>query len=183
MKVTELEMSGVLLIEPDVYSDERGFFLESYQSIKYADIGIDDNFVQDNRSYSTKNIIRGLHYQIEHPVGHLIYVIRGQVLDVGLDLRKDSKSFGKTIQVLLDGENNMQLYLPAGIAHGFCTLDNENEILYKCTDYYYADDEGGVRWNDPSLDIDWPINSPVICDRDNNFPLLQDIPEHKLPRN
>lgn len=181
MKVTELEIPGVLLIKPDVYGDERGFFLETYQDKRYAEIGMDVNFVQDNRSFSTKNIVRGLHYQIKHPLGQLIYVTRGRVLDVGLDLRKESKTFGKVVQVLMDSKDNMQLYLPAGIAHGFCALSDENEILYKCSDYYYADDEAGVRWNDPSLAIEWPVNSPIICDRDNEFPLLKDIAQHHLP--
>ena len=181
MKVIELEIHGVLLIEPDVYGDERGFFLETYQDKRYAKVGIDVEFVQDNRSFSKKNILRGLHYQIKHPLGQLLYVTRGRILDVGLDLRAGSKTFGKVVQVMMDSKDGLQLYLPPGIAHGFCTLSDENEIFYKCSDYYYADDEGGVRWDDPALGIEWPIDSPVICDRDAEFPLLKDISPALLP--
>lgn len=182
MKVTKLSLEGAYLIELDVFRDERGFFLESYQHRRYADNGLDVNFVQDNRSFSKKGILRGLHYQIKRPIGHLIYVTRGSVFDVGVDLRRNSPTFGEYLSITLTAENNQQLFFPEGIAHGYCTLGDENEILYKCTDYYDPTDEAGVIWNDPDIGIRWPVHDPMIKPRDANFPLLKDIPTSRLPK-
>ena len=182
MKVTETKIGGAYLIDLDIFSDERGFFLESYQHQRYVKYGLDVNFVQDNRSFSKKEVVRGLHYQVNHPIGHLIYVIHGSVFDVGVDLRVNSPSFGKYFSIVLTAEKNQQLFLPAGIAHGYCTLAEENEILYKCTEYYDPADEAGVLWNDPDIGIKWPISEPVIGKRDSNFPLLKEIKSSQLPK-
>jgi len=182
MKVHKTAIEGAYLIDLDKFGDERGFFLESYGKKRYAAYGIDVDFIQDNRSFSQKGVVRGLHYQINHPIGHLIYVIHGSVYDVGVDLRAGSKTFGKHISFTLSAENNQQLFLPAGVAHGFCTLADENEILYKCTEYYYPDDEAGVIWNDSDIGIDWPIVTPLIKERDAAFPMLKDVPRSRLPK-
>jgi len=182
VKVTETNIAGAFLIDLDVYGDKRGFFLESYQKERYAKHGLDIEFVQDNRSFSQKGVVRGLHYQVKHPIGHLVYVVRGSLFDVGVDLRSDSPTFGEHISCTLSAENNQQLFLPPGVAHGFCTLGEENEILYKCSEYYYPDDEAGVLWNDSDLAIQWPVKNPVIKPRDAAFPRLKDIDPARLPK-
>ena len=182
MKVTKIKFDGAYLIDLDVYSDERGFFLESYQRMRYAAYGLDVNFVQDNRSFSKKGVVRGLHYQINRPIGHLIYVIHGSIFDVGVDLRIKSPTFGEHFSIVLKADNNQQLYFPEGVAHGFCALAEENEILYKCTEYYDPNDEAGVVWNDPEIGIKWPIRDPTIKESDANFPQLKDIERTKLPK-
>lgn len=182
MKLTETDIEGAYLIDLDVYGDERGFFLESYHYQRYAENGLDVQFVQDNRSFSQKGVVRGLHYQVKRPIGHLVYVIRGSVFDVGVDLRPNSRTFGKHIAFTLSAEGNQQLFLPAGVAHGFCTLGDENEILYKCTEYYFPDDEAGVLWNDPDIGIQWPVTDPLIKPRDAAFPRLRDVKEDRLPQ-
>lgn len=182
MKATETPIAGAYLIDLDVFEDERGFFLEAYQKRRYADLGLFREFVQDNHSFSKKGVLRGLHYQVSRPVGHLIYVLRGRIFDVGLDLRPASPTFGKHAAFMLSDERRQQLYLPPGVAHGFCALGESNEILYKCTEYYYPDDEAGVLWNDPDLGIDWPIADPSIKERDLTFPRLKDIDRSRLPR-
>ncbi len=164
MQVRKTEIDGAFLIDLDVHGDERGFLLESYQKSHYADYGIDYDFVQDNHSWSVGGVLRGLHYQVQHPIGHLIYVVRGSVFDVGVDLRANSRTFGKHVTCTLSAAKKQQLFLPAGIAHGFCTLAEENEILYKCTEYYYPDDEAGVIWNDADIGIEWPIKDPAFPD-------------------
>jgi dTDP-4-dehydrorhamnose 3,5-epimerase len=181
IKVTKTAIAGAFLIDLDVHCDHRGFFLESYQRRRYADAGLNAEFVQDNRSFSQKGVLRGLHYQVHHPVGHLIYVTHGCVFDVGVDVRRNSPTFGQQIAYTLSAESNQQLYLPPGVAHGFCTLGHENEILYKCTEYYYPDDEAGVLWNDPELDIQWPVIDPLITPRDAAYPKLKDIDPAKFP--
>lgn len=181
MKFNQTNIQGAYLIDLDIYRDDRGFFLESYQRQKYADQGLDVEFVQDNRSRSKKNVLRGLHYQIQNPIGQLIYVTHGEVFDVGVDLRKGSPTFGAHISFTLAADKPQQLYLPAGVAHGFCTLGETNEILYKCTEYYYPEDEAGLFWNDPDLGIQWPIENPNINDRDGVYSRLKDIPLSRLP--
>ncbi|HSI22278.1 MAG TPA: dTDP-4-dehydrorhamnose 3,5-epimerase [Methylophilaceae bacterium] len=182
MKVTKTAISGAYLIELDVYGDHRGFFLESYQKQRYEKFGLNVDFVQDNRSLSEQGVLRGLHYQIKRPIGHLVYVTRGCIFDVGLDLRLTSPTFGICIEFTLSSDNNQQLYLPPGVAHGFCALEETNEILYKCTDYYYPDDEAGVLWNDTDLNIRWPISNPKIKARDALFPQLKNIDPSRLPK-
>jgi len=181
MKINTTSIDGAYLIDLDVFGDERGYFLESYHHRKYVEQGLNVEFVQDNRSQSKKNVLRGLHYQIEDPSGHLIYVTHGKVFDVGVDLRKSSPTFGETISFVLTADKPQQLYLPAGVAHGFCTLNETNEILYKCTTYYNPEDEAGLLWNDPDLGIRWPVKNPDINERDAQYPRLKDIQPSNLP--
>lgn len=173
---------GSYVIELDRYSDERGFFMETYQKKKYVEKGVCVNFVQDNRSSSKRNILRGLHYQRDNPIGQLISVIRGKIFDVGVDLRPNSSTFGLSMSIVLSEENKSQVYLPPGVAHGFYAMDEINEISYKCTDYYYPDQEFGVNWQDPAFDIEWPSNNPILKARDRKFPLLKDISKNDLPK-
>lgn len=181
MRVKKTPLPGALIIELECHGDSRGFFLETYHKNAYQELGLDVNFVQDNRSFSRKKVLRGMHYQIKHPQGHLVYVTRGEIFDVGLDLRKESPAFGKWFGKYLSAENHQQLFLPAGVAHGFCTMSDEAEILYKCTDYYRPNDEGGVLWKDPDVDIAWPTNEPIVKESDARFPCMKDIPEDKFP--
>ena len=180
MKVKKFPIPGVLLIELDFYEDGRGLFLETFQKERYEKLGIKEKFVQDNRSVSEKNVLRGLHYQITKPIGQLIYVARGSIFDIGVDLRRSSPTFGLYISFNLKEGDHQQVYLPPGIAHGFCTFDEVNEIHYKCTEYYFPEDEGGLNWQDDSLNISWPIKNPKIKERDANFPFLKDIKELDL---
>jgi len=175
MKISATKIPGVLLIDLAAFKDSRGSFLESYQQNRYKELGLNADFVQDNHSYSVKNILRGLHYQIKKPQGHLIYVVRGTIFDVGVDLRPDSITFGQWLGFRLSDALPQQLFMPAGIAHGFCALSDEVDILYKCTDYFDPNDEGGLIWNDPDLTIDWPVSDPMINERDSRFPTLKQI--------
>ncbi len=181
VKVTESSIPGMLIIDLDRYEDKRGFFMETYERRRYKKYGLDAEFVQDNQSLSCRHTLRGMHYQIRHPQGHLVHVIRGEVFDVGLDLRRKSPTFGKWYGVNLNAEMPRQVFLPAGVAHGFCVLSKEAEIYYKCTEYYYPGDEGGVLWNDPDVGIEWPTKHGIIKRRDENFPVLKDICDDQLP--
>jgi dTDP-4-dehydrorhamnose 3,5-epimerase len=172
----------MLIIDLDRYGDERGFFMEIYERRRYGRHGLDLEFVQDNRSLSCRNVLRGMHYQINHPQGHLVHVSRGEVFDVGLDLRRGSPTFGQWCGNILNADEPRQVFLPPGVAHGFCVLSDKAEILYKCTEYYYEGDEGGVLWNDPDVGITWPIERPMIKDRDAAFPALKDIADYMLPK-
>ncbi len=181
MKVTETKLSGLLLIQPDVYKDKRGFFLETWHKERYEELGIPGPFVQDNFSHSASRVLRGLHYQLHHPQGKLVYVTRGKVFDVAVDIRKGSPTFGKWFGTILSDENNLQLYVPTGFAHGFCVLSEFADFVYKCTDFYYPGDEFGVRWNDPKLGIKWPVENPVLSDKDFELPVIESISDHHLP--
>ncbi|HJM95973.1 MAG TPA: dTDP-4-dehydrorhamnose 3,5-epimerase [Candidatus Marinimicrobia bacterium] len=181
MKIQTTKILGVLLINLRVFKDSRGGFLESYQQSRYKELGLDVEFVQDNHSHSVKNVLRGLHYQIKRPQGHLIYVMRGDIFDVGVDLRPESPTFGQWLGFRLSGDQPQQVFMPAGIAHGFCVLSDRADILYKCTDYFVPDDEGGLLWNDPDLKIEWPIHEPLVNERDSGFPALKQISKDQLP--
>ncbi len=174
MKIIQMEIPDVLLIEPQVFGDERGFFYESYNSKALLEkAGIVGNFVQDNHSRSAKNVLRGLHYQINQPQGKLVRVVVGSVFDVAVDLRKDSKTLGQWIGVHLSSENKQQLWVPAGFAHGFLVLSEYAEFLYKTTDYYAPQHERCIQWNDPDLAIAWPLESePVLSAKDRAGKLL-----------
>ncbi|MBQ6219788.1 MAG: dTDP-4-dehydrorhamnose 3,5-epimerase [Methanosphaera sp.] len=150
-------IDGVIVIEPQVFGDERGYFMETYQKEEFAKAGLDFEFVQDNQSKSKKGVLRGLHFQYTQPQGKLVRVISGEVFDVAVDLRKDSPTYGKWEGVILSDENKKQFYIPEGFAHGFVVLSDSAEFTYKCTDFYKADDEGGIQWDDPEIGIDWPI--------------------------
>jgi len=173
MKVIETSLPGVLILEPQVYKDDRGFFLETYHRQRFAEHGIIAEFVQDNRSRSAKNILRGLHYQLRHPQGKLCHVIRGEVFDVAVDIRRDSPTFGQWTSVVLSENNFRQLYVP-GFAHGYCALTDDVDFTYKCTERYYPEDDRSIIWNDPQIGIDWPVDSPLVSDKDRRAPLLAD---------
>lgn len=158
IKVTKCEIDGLYIIEPQVFGDKRGYFMETYNENDFHEAGLDMKFVQDNQSSSTRGVLRGLHYQKEHPQGKLVRVIRGTVFDVAVDLRKDSATFGKWFGVELSEDNKKQFYIPEGFAHGFLALSDEAEFCYKCTDFYHPEDEGGIMWNDSEIGIDWPLD-------------------------
>ena len=170
--VTPCEIEGLYVIEPTVFADERGYFMETYNQKDMEEAGLHLNFVQDNQSMSTKGVLRGLHFQKQYPQGKLVRVVRGAVYDVAVDLRKDSKTFGKWFGVELSAENKKQFYIPEGFAHGFLVLTDEAEFCYKCTDFYHPNDEGGIAWNDEELGIQWPIKEGdclTISEKDQNW--------------
>ena len=176
MKVEKTFIKDLLVIEPDVFGDERGYFFESFSFKKYQANGIDLNFVQDNISKSKKNTLRGLHYQVgEKAQGKLCQVIKGKVLDVAVDIRFNSPTFGKYFSIELSEENHLQLLIPKGFAHGFSVLSDEAVFHYKCTDYYSKPDERTIIYNDPDLNIDWRVENPVVSDKDKKGRLFREI--------
>lgn len=182
MTVHETALPGLLIVEPRVFDDERGFFLERYHAGRYAEAGIEATFVQDNHSRSRRGALRGLHFQRRHPQGKLVEVARGRIWDVAVDLRPNSPTFGEWEGVDLSDETHRQLWVPPGFAHGFCVLSDVADVLYKCTDVYRPDDEGGVRWDDPDLGVDWPLQAnPLLSDKDRALPLLADLDAADLP--
>lgn len=178
MKVIPTELGGVLIIEPNVYEDERGFFLETYHASRYAEAGLPQRFVQDNHSRSVSGTLRGLHYQLKHPQGKLVRCVRGAIYDVAVDIRRSSPTFGKWVGAELSETNKRQLYVPPGFAHGYCVPAVLSEIEYKCTDYYHPDDEHGVIWNDAVIGIIWPISAPLLSARDAAHPGLTAATEY-----
>lgn len=176
MLIEKTELDGIIILEPVVYYDNRGSFYESFNAQTFKeDTGIEVTFVQDNHSTSFKGVVRGLHYQTPHAQGKLIRVIRGTIYDVVVDIRKDSKTFGKWISVELSAENRKQLWIPPGFAHGFQALTDIVEFNYKVTDYRYKECEHSIRWNDPTLDIYWPLPNPILSEKDNISPLFTEI--------
>ncbi len=181
IKYTKTDLPGVLLIDPVVFKDSRGFFMETFHQKKYAEAGIDHAFIQDNYSHSTRGTLRGLHYQLKHPQGKLIYVITGEIFDVAVDIRQGSPGFGKWVGQYLSGNNKRQIFVPEGFAHGFCVISETADVLYKTTDLYNPDDEYGVLWSDSTIGIDWPVEVPIVSDKDKQFPGLKETPETHLP--
>ena len=178
IKLTPCEIDGLFVIEPMVFADARGYFMETYNRRDLAEAGLDVSFVQDNQSMSKQGVLRGLHYQIRHPQGKLVRVIRGEVFDVAVDLRPDSSTYGKWHGEILSAENKKQLFIPEGFAHGFYVLSEEAEFCYKCTDYYHPGDEGGIRWNDPDIGVAWPLleGRPVLLSaKDEKQPFLREV--------
>lgn len=175
MLVEKTELPGVLLISPDVFGDSRGFFMETYREPRYAEHGIDVRFVQDNYSRSRQGTLRGLHYQIQHPQGKLVQVVRGEIFDVAVDLRRQSPTFGKWIGARLSEDNRRQLYIPPGFAHGFCVLSEIADFFYKCTDTYYPEHDRTLLWNCGEVGIDWPLTTdPILSEKDQRgLPLSQ----------
>lgn len=184
LNITNTILSGMKIIEPRVFSDERGFFLESFQVERIRSIGITEDFVQDNISRSKYGVLRGLHYQLKYPQGKLVTVIRGEVFDVSVDIRLGSPTFGKWFGVILNDTNHKHIYIPPGFAHGFCVLSDQADFYYKCTDYYHPEDECGVLWNDANIEIEWPklTKKPVLSVKDSLYNILNDIPAEKLPK-
>jgi len=173
-------LPDIFIIEPTVFSDSRGFFFESYSSRDMERIGIRDDFVQDNQSCSAKGVVRGLHFQIKHPQGKLVRVLRGSIYDVVVDIRKQSPIFGTSIGFEISAQDFRMIWIPVGFAHGFLSLEDHTEVLYKTTDFYYPEYDAGIRWNDPDLAINWPlaqygISSAIISEKDARLPLLKEI--------
>ena len=181
MNVIQAELKEVLIVEPDVFKDHRGFFMETYNRIRYDGIGIQRHFVQDNLSFSRQRTLRGLHYQAKHPQAKLVQVISGEIYDVAVDIRAQSPTFGKWVGVILNDRNNRQLFIPEGFAHGFCVLSETALFSYKCSDFYAPKDERGILWADPDLGIAWPIADPIVSEKDNGYPKLCDVPTGGLP--
>ena len=179
MKITETILPGVLIVEPKVFGDRRGVFVETYQAERYRAAGIDYSFVQDNFSRSERGVLRGLHFQKKCPQGKLVRVSRGSVFDVAVDIDSSSQTFGKYVAVELNETNHKQLWIPPGYAHGFCVLSEAADFQYKCTTYYDPSDEGGVIWNDPDIGISWPIFSPKLSDKDQKHPRLRELIENE----
>lgn len=175
MKVIETALSGVLIIEPKVFGDVRGFFIETFQVERYREIGITQPFVQDNHSRSQRGVLRGLHFQKTRPQGKLVRVSRGAVYDVAVDIDPKSSTFGHYVGVELNDVNHRQLWIPAGYAHGFCVISEVADFEYKCTDLYFPQDEGGLIWNDPDVAIPWPIVEPSLSGKDTLLPKLRDL--------
>jgi dTDP-4-dehydrorhamnose 3,5-epimerase len=181
VRVETTGLPGVLVIHPDVYRDARGFFLETYSQPRYAAHGMSTAFVQDNHSHSSRCTIRGLHLQAAKGQGKLVRAVRGEMLDVAVDVRLGSPFFGRWTGAVLSGENFRQLYIPPGFAHGFAVLSDEVDVEYKCTELYDASDEVTVRWNDPAIGIEWPVKEPILSARDAQAPTLDQI-RHRLPK-
>ncbi len=181
MNVIATKLPGVLIIEPKVFGDARGFFKETWRQSLYNEVGIKEQFVQDNLSFSTRGVLRGLHFQNPHAQGKLVSVVQGEVYDVAVDIRVGSPSFGQWEGVWLSGENHTQLWIPPGLAHGFCVLSDTVYFTYKCTDVYTPAAEGGIIWNDPDIGIEWPIDDIVLSDKDKMYPRLKDVPAERLP--
>ncbi len=176
MEVIQTEIPDVKIIQPKVYEDDRGFFLETFEQKRYQEmLDIDFNFVQDNHSRSQKNVLRGLHFQKENPQGKLVRVVRGEVFDVAVDIRKDSSTYGKWVGVILSEDNKCQLWIPPGLAHGFLVLSDIADFEYKCTNYYNPNSEGCLVWNDSTVNINWPISTPTLSEKDKLGKTLQEL--------
>ena len=178
-KKIETPIKGLYIIEPTVFGDHRGFFMESWNKKDFEEIGLNLNFVQDNHSRSSKGVLRGLHFQDPQPQGKLVRVVRGMVYDVAVDLRKESKTFGKYYGIILSEENKLMFYIPEGFAHGFLVLSDIADFLYKTTNYYCKECDGGIIWNDPDIAIEWPfkeygIEKPILSEKDKNLPTLKE---------
>jgi dTDP-4-dehydrorhamnose 3,5-epimerase len=166
VKAIPTELPGVLIVEPDVHHDPRGFFLETYHQRKYVELGVAGPLVQDNHSHSVKGTLRGLHAQIERPQGKLVRAVHGEMFDVAVDIRRGSPTFGRWVGVVLSAQNFRQLWIPPGFAHGFCVLSEQVDVEYKCSDFYNAGDELTVLWSDPEIGIEWPVRNPILSAKD-----------------
>lgn len=178
MKLIGTKLPGVMILEPEVFGDSRGFFLETFQKERYEEAGIPGDgleFIQDNHSRSLKNVLRGLHFQLNSPQGKLVSAGTGKVFDVAADINPDSRTYGQWVSVELSEENHRQIWIPPGYAHGFCILSESADFHYKCTALYDPKDEGGIIWNDPDLNIKWPINDPVLSEKDKALPRLSAV--------
>lgn len=182
-KITKCEIEGLYILEPKVFYDDRGYFMETYNQNDFDELGLNMKFVQDNESKSKRGVLRGLHFQKKHPQGKLVRVIKGSVYDVAVDIRKNSKTFGKWVGVELSEENKKQFYIPEGFAHGFLVLSEEAQFVYKCSDFYYPEDEGGIIYNDSTINISWPIPEDmevVISEKDKKWGGLKEYGKLQL---
>jgi len=175
MDVFKTAIPGLFVIKTKVFGDERGFFTETHHQKKYSEAGIDCKFVQDNLSFSEKNILRGLHFQKNFPQAKLISVIQGEIFDVAVDIRPSSKTFGKWESIILSGDNHKQFFIPEGFAHGFCVLSKQAYVYYKCSEIYHPEDEFGIHWSDPDIKIDWPVKNPIVSLKDQKNRSFQSL--------
>ena len=181
IEIRKTALPGVCVVVPRVFRDERGFFLESFNEAAFVKAGLPGDFVQDNQSRSAKGVLRGLHYQLQHPQGKLVRVARGKIFDVAADIRRGSPTFGKWVGVTLDETELSALWIPPGFAHGFCALTDDADVTYKCTEFYSPEDERGIIWNDPTLAIDWTVAKPIVNAKDQGYPKLReskDLPNY-----
>lgn len=181
MKVIHTKLAGAVVFEPKVFGDERGFFMETWNYERYKEAGLDVKFVQSNLSKSSKGVLRGLHFQNPKPQGKLVQILTGEVFDVAVDIRKGSPTFGQWHGETLTGDNHKQFYIPEGFAHGFCVLSDMAIFSYMCTNVYHASADASILWNDPQIDIKWPIDTPLLSEKDKNAPTLAIIDPDKLP--
>lgn len=181
MKLIQTSLPGLVLLEPEVFGDARGFFFETWNAERYAEQGLPSRFVQSNVSSSSKGVLRGLHYQWPRPQGKLVTVLQGEVYDVAVDIRRGSPTFGRWEAFMLSGENRRQLWIPPGFAHGFAVLSDDALFNYLCTDVYVKEADASVRWNDADIAVDWPISAPTLSPKDERSPFLKDIPAERLP--
>ncbi len=181
MQRIETAIPGVVILEPRVFGDARGFFMETWNQARYVEAGLPASFVQDNLSYSRRGVLRGLHFQHPNAQGKLVYVLQGEVFDVAVDIRRGSPTFGQSVSALLSSDNKRQFYVPPGFAHGFCVTSETALFAYKCTELYSPKDEASILWNDPALGIDWPIDAPELSDKDRIALSLADFPQDRLP--
>lgn len=182
MKAEKARLAGVLIIEPQVFGDARGFFMETWHQDRYFQAGLHAEFVQDNISFSSYGVLRGLHFQNPEPQGKLVYVLQGEVFDVAVDIRIGSPTFGQWLGVTLSADNKRQIYVPGGFAHGFCVTSETALFAYKCTAFYSPRAEGGIVWDDPDIGITWPVTRPILAERDKAYPRLKDLPPERLPQ-
>ena len=182
MEIIQTPLPGVLIIKPTVHEDPRGFFMETYRAESLRAAGVTDNFVQDNHARSVRGVLRGLHYQLQHPQAKICRVASGEVFDVAVDIRLGSPTFGQWFGETLSGENRLQLYIPPRFAHGYVVKSEKVDFLYKCSDYHYTDDGHGVLWSDPQLGIPWNMPDPILSDKDRRYLPLADVPRELLPR-
>ena len=180
MKIKKSNIEDVLIIEPDVFEDDRGYFMEVHHQYRYYTFLSNRVFVQDNLSFSKRHALRGLHFQKKHPQAKLIQVISGEIFDVAVDIRQGSPTFGKWTGETLSETNRLQFFIPEGFAHGFCVLSETAHVLYKCTDIFYPEDDSGIVWSDPDIGIDWPITAPVLSEKDQNLPTLSSLASERL---
>jgi dTDP-4-dehydrorhamnose 3,5-epimerase len=181
LNVVETKLPGVLIVEPKVFGDERGFFMETWREERYEEAGIPGHFVQDNLSFSRRGVLRGLHFQNPDQQGKLVYVLEGEVYDVAVDIRAGSPTFGEWVAVTLSSENKRQFYVPEGFAHGFLVTSDAALFAYKCTARYNAEAEASVLWNDPEIGVEWPVEAPVLSDKDRTAPPLAEMSPERLP--
>lgn len=181
MKLVPTELEEVVMVEPRVFEDPRGFFMETYHRERYAALGIREDFCQDNLSFSSRNTLRGLHYQFPQAQAKLVQVLQGEIFDVAVDIRRGSPTFGRAVAVTLSERNRRQLFIPKGFAHGFCVLSETALFAYKCSDLYAPDCDRGVLWSDPAIGILWPVEEPLLSAKDQSLPLLKDISPERLP--
>lgn len=181
MNIITTSLEGLLIIEPKTFEDSRGFFMETYNQDRYVEAGINRGFVQDNLSWSVKGTIRGLHFQIKNPQAKLVQALTGEIFDVVVDVRPESVTFSRWTGIHLSDKNRRQVFIPEGFAHGICILSRTAHLLYKCSEFYVPDDEGGILWSDPDIGIHWPVENPIISEKDKKFPKLSELTAEQLP--